>query len=173
MGKRIKEALHGYEIEEVLLSFFLFIMLIICTLQVIYRYVLQSSLSWSEECARYIFVWIVWVAAAYATKRMRHLRITFLKEIAPPDKQWIFDLFSLIMMLLFAVIFGITSVQVTLRVAQTGQLSPAMLLPMWIPYLSVPFGGVFMTIFGVELFLKTLEQHLQVRKGTLQKAGEV
>ena len=34
MGKRIKEALHGYEIEEVLLSFFLFIMLIICTLQV-------------------------------------------------------------------------------------------------------------------------------------------
>ena len=159
MGKRIKEALHGYEIEEVLLSFFLFIMLIICTLQVIYRYVLQSSLSWSEECARYIFVWIVWVAAAYATKRMRHLRITFLKEVAPSNKQWIFDLFSLIMMLLFAIIFGSAAVQVTLRVAQTGQLSPAMLLPMWLPYLSVPVGIILLGFRSIQNILHILKEH--------------
>ena len=160
MGKRIKDALHGYEIEEILLSFFLFVMLIICTLQVFYRYVLEQSLSWSEECARYIFVWIVWVAAAYATKRMRHLRITFLKEVAPAGKQWIFDLFSLIMMLVFAVIFGFTAVQVTLRVAETGQLSPAMLLPMWIPYMSVPVGVILLGFRSVQNIWHLLREHL-------------
>ena len=90
---------------------------------------------------------------------MRHLRITFLKEIAPPDKQWIFDLFSLIMMLLFAVIFGITSVQVTLRVAQTGQLSPAMLLPMWIPYLSVPVGVILLGFRSAQNIFHILKEH--------------
>ena len=73
MMKRLRTEQSGVEIEEVLLSILLLIMLVVCTMQVIWRYVLEDALSWSEELARYIFAWLVWVAAAYATKKMRHL----------------------------------------------------------------------------------------------------
>ncbi|MGI6028483.1 MAG: TRAP transporter small permease [Candidatus Heteroscillospira sp.] len=168
MFKRLKEQFHGYEIEEILLSFMLMAMLIICTMQVIWRYVLESSLSWSEECARYIFVWMVWIAAAYATKRMRHLRITCFKELAPADKQWIFDLFALIMMAIFAAIFSINATQMVIKVQQTGQLSPAMRVPMWIPYLSVPVGITLLGVRAVQNIYFIIKEHL--RPG--EKEGE-
>ena len=162
--KRIKEQFRGYELEEILLSILLMTMLIICTMQVIWRYVLESSLSWSEECARYIFVWMVWVAAAYATKRMRHLRITALQEMMPKEKQWIFDLFSLIMMTIFAVVFSYNATQVVLKVYQTGQLSPAMRLPMWIPYLSVPVGITLLGFRSIQNIYYLLKEHLNIGK---------
>ena len=130
----------SFEIEEVLLSSMLLVMLIVCTMQVIWRYVIQMSLSWSEELARYIFVWLVWLAAAYATKKMRHLRISFLKEIVSRRFQWLFDMFSLCMMVVFAAVMCVISVQMMQMIVATGQKSPAMYLPMWIPYLAVPVG---------------------------------
>lgn len=78
--KRLKETIGGAEIEEVLLSLMLLAMLVICTMQVIWRYVLESALSWSEELARYIFVWLVWVAAAYATKKCAIFALPFCKN---------------------------------------------------------------------------------------------
>lgn len=156
--KRLKEILSGAEIEEILLGFMLLTMLVICTMQVIWRYVLESALSWSEELARYIFVWLVWVAAAYATKKMRHLRITFLQERCPQDKQWIFDLFALAAMIVFAVIFGIYAVKVVYIIFRTGQRSPAMQMPMWIAYLSVPVGIILLGFRAVENVVLLLKE---------------
>jgi TRAP-type C4-dicarboxylate transport system, small permease component len=132
----------SFEIEEVLLSIMLLSMLVICSMQVIWRYVIQMSLSWSEELARYIFVWLVWLAAAYATKKMRHLRISFLKEAAPQKYQWVFDMVSLCAMVVFAVIMSVIAVDMMGMIVETGQMSPAMGLPMWIPYMAVPVGMV-------------------------------
>ena len=36
------------------------VMTLLIFVQVIMRYVLQSSLSWSEELARYLFVWMAY-----------------------------------------------------------------------------------------------------------------
>lgn len=135
-----KKNLPSFEIEEVLLSTMLLVMLVICTMQVVWRYVLQMSLSWSEELARYIFVWLVWLAAAYATKKMRHLRISFLKEITPKKHQWFFDLISLCMMVVFSAVMCVIAVEMMELIVETGQMSPAMGMPMWIPYLAVPVG---------------------------------
>jgi len=160
--KQFKKWLSEQELEAILLSIMLLVMLVVCTMQVIWRYVLQNALSWSEELARYIFAWLVWIAAAYATKKMRHLRISFLKEACPEKMQWVFDLFSLVMMVVFAVIFGITAVRVVWMVYQTGQNSPAMRMPMWIPYLSVPVGVLligFRAFQNIVYLLRDLRGH--------------
>jgi len=142
MENGMKRKRPSFEIEEVLLSIMLLSMLVICSMQVIWRYVIQMSLSWSEELARYIFVWLVWLAAAYATKKMRHLRISFLKEAAPQKYQWVFDLVSLCVMVVFAVIMSVIAVDMMEMIVETGQRSPAMGLPMWIPYMAVPVGMI-------------------------------
>ena len=57
-------------IEEKLEEYFLVIsmiaMVVIIFLQVVMRYVFNNSLTWSEEIARYIFLWQIWIGVSYA-----------------------------------------------------------------------------------------------------------
>lgn len=46
-------------------------------LQVVMRYVVGSSLSWSEELTLWSFIWFIWVGIAYAFKERRHVKVTF------------------------------------------------------------------------------------------------
>ena len=166
--KKLKEEFAGVELEEILLSIMLSIMLVVLTLQVFCRYVLQSSLSWSEELSRYIFAWLVWVSAAYATKKMRHLRITAFKDSLPKEKQWVLDLLALVVMVIFAVIYGITAVRVVVKVAGMNQLSPAMRIPMWIPYLSVPVGIILLGYRAAQNAFYMIKEHFGNKGGTKQ-----
>ena len=43
--------------EEIISSMSLAAMVVIISVQVFQRYVLQYSLDWSEELARYLFIW--------------------------------------------------------------------------------------------------------------------
>ena len=47
----------------------MFLMSIIIFVQVVMRYVFHSSLTWSEEMARYLFVWLVYFSVAYTAKK--------------------------------------------------------------------------------------------------------
>ena len=49
------------------------IMLFIIFLQVIFRYVLHHSLTFSEELARYLFVWTVFLGSAVVAKDNGHI----------------------------------------------------------------------------------------------------
>lgn len=57
--------LDGIEkIEKLFLAVTVAIMIIVITYQVILRYVFSASNAWSEELARYLFIYDVMVAAA-------------------------------------------------------------------------------------------------------------
>lgn len=49
--------------------------LLVALLQVFCRYVLNSSLSWPEEMARFAFVWFVFLGTSLITRRARHITI--------------------------------------------------------------------------------------------------
>ena len=40
--------------------------IVVTFVQVVFRYGLDSSLSWSEELARYLFVWVIFIGASVA-----------------------------------------------------------------------------------------------------------
>lgn len=68
--------LDGIEkIEKLFLAVTVAIMIIVITYQVILRYVFSASNAWSEELARYLFIYDVMVAAAIATRRNSHLQV--------------------------------------------------------------------------------------------------
>ena len=46
------------------------------TLQVFMRFVLSSSLAWTEELSRYTFIWSIYMGAVLAVKHSQHVRIT-------------------------------------------------------------------------------------------------
>ena len=66
MLKKIDEHL-----EDILLVTLLSLMSLIIFVQVIMRYLMRNSLSWSEELARYLFIWSIYLAVSYAAKERK------------------------------------------------------------------------------------------------------
>ena len=61
--------------EEYFCVWTMAIMTILVFIQVVMRYVFSNSLSWSEELARFIFLWLSWIGASYAVKERSHFRV--------------------------------------------------------------------------------------------------
>lgn len=131
--------------EEYILIGTLIATVSIIFLQVVMRYVFQNSLSWSEELARYIFLWQAWIATAYAVKKSKHIRVDIIKKYIPKDKQNILELLVLIVWVMFTILFTYESGKLTMAVFSSQQTSPAMRIPMGIPYASVPVGCFLMS----------------------------
>ena len=117
--------------------------------QVIWRYALDDPLQWSEEVARYCFVWVTVLGAATLLRVSDgHPRIDTLWHLAGRHVRRALDLFSraMVMVCSAAIAFG------GLRMMQLNweQRSPSLEVPMaWI-YLSMlvaPLLGVFWTFW--------------------------
>ena len=59
-------------------------MAVVVFLQVIFRYVLNLPLFWTEELARYCLVWASLLGSAVAVKRGQHIAVTIFMERLPP-----------------------------------------------------------------------------------------
>ncbi len=53
-------------------------------LQVASRFVFKIPIEWSEELARFIFIWFCWLGSSYATLSFHHIRITAHLSALPP-----------------------------------------------------------------------------------------
>ena len=60
------------------------VMVTVTLAQVIFRYVIAAPLPWSEELARYCFVWIVFLGGAIGLSRGIHLGVDLFVNMLPP-----------------------------------------------------------------------------------------
>lgn len=127
-------------IEEVFLVILMVVAVILVSAQIITRFVTKTPLPWSEELARYIFLWLTWVGAAFATKERKHITIDVVTERLPQlGKRACLVLSTLVWIGFLIFLIGI-SIILTQSVYQGGQTATGSGLPMWIPYLSIPVG---------------------------------
>jgi TRAP-type C4-dicarboxylate transport system permease small subunit len=56
--------------------------ILICT-QVVCRYLLSYSISWSEEMSRYAFIWATFLGAAAVAGRGEHYEVRILDDVVP------------------------------------------------------------------------------------------
>ncbi len=64
-------------------GFLLFLLVVVGFLQVVGRYTMLVFMPWTEEIARLLFVWIVWLGAAAGLLRGGHIRFDFLMNRLP------------------------------------------------------------------------------------------
>jgi TRAP-type C4-dicarboxylate transport system permease small subunit len=131
---------------------FLTCMVFILGAQIFYRYVLNNSISWSEEISRYLFLWIVFLGSAVAFRQGQHIRVTtFIDFMTDRSRKIILCLtyFIIIFFLVFLLKYGFT---LTLNNYTRGHVSPAMQCPMWLIYAAVPFGAFSILMVTLEKF---------------------
>lgn len=133
-------------LEEFFLLPSLTIMVVVVFAQVVARYIFGTSIAWSEELARYLFVCSTWIGVSYSAKRGTHLRITFVRDMLKGNKYKILELFVVLVWIVFALFMINQGITLTQTIAQFGQRSAAMQAPMWIFYATVPIGLGLMVI---------------------------
>ncbi len=136
--------------EEYLLVYSLVFTVFLIFFQIIMRYVFHSSLSWSEELARYVFLWQIWLGASYAVKQQRHLRIEAFKNMLPKKAQKYAEMATLLIWFGFSIFLAYKGSELVLILVKRGQVSPAMRIPMAYAYASVPVGCSLMAIRLIE-----------------------
>ena len=62
---------------EVVLCVVLVAIVVVTFSQVLFRYVFRTSLDWSEELARFLFLWLAALSSAYAFKTKSHFALRF------------------------------------------------------------------------------------------------
>lgn len=131
-------------LEEYFCVWTLAIMTLVVFVQVVMRYVFANSLSWSEELARFIFLWLSWVGASYAVRERSHFRVEMLMDLFKgASRVW---LEYLVLLIWFAFSFFLTwyGTKLVLFIHGAGQVSAAMRIPMTWPYAAVPAGCALM-----------------------------
>jgi TRAP-type C4-dicarboxylate transport system permease small subunit len=126
------------------LAFIIALMTIIIFWQVIARYVVGSSLAWSEELSRFLMILMILIGSSLALRDNQLISVEILPEILRGKaKKWLIILVHSISTFFYIIlmIYG-------LKVAQSfsNQIAPGTGISMFFIYLSLPIGGLLLLL---------------------------
>jgi TRAP-type C4-dicarboxylate transport system permease small subunit len=92
------------------------ILIIACVLQVFTRFVLNSSLSWTEELARYTFIWSNMLGAVLCTKNKSNAKVTVITDNISESKQIVLSRICDVISIIIGIIIAIYGARVAMAV---------------------------------------------------------
>lgn len=139
-----------YAIEKYLAMAGMISLVALVTIQVIARYVLQVATPWTEELARYAFLWTTYLGCAMCFSKKKHVIIDLIDEVGkktqdPKKFAYYLEKLTMIVSMIFLAYFLYKFVGgYFVKIAKMGRTSTAVNLPMVIPYSSVIAGCALM-----------------------------
>ncbi|OLO27877.1 TRAP transporter small permease protein [Alkalihalophilus pseudofirmus] len=146
-------------IESFILIVLSILTVVVVFIQVFMRYVLGSSLVWSEELARYAFIWMIYIGVSYGVKRQAHIKVDAFALIFKRTGKLVLALCANVAFLLFAILLTYYSFEVVSQVTRT---SPAMSIPMQWVY-AAPMVGLFLT--SIRIIQQMIKQITAFKSG--------
>ncbi len=136
-----------------------FVILVVCVVwQVFSRFILGTPSTVTDELARFMFMWIGLIGAAYTLGMRRHLAIDLLTGSLTGTKKLASDYFITLAIAVFAgVVMFYGGGQLVLKTLANGQVSPALRVPMGAVYAAIPFSGAVMVFYCFEFFVGLLK----------------
>jgi len=89
----------------------LYVTVVVIFVQVICRYVLQVALPWTEEFARFAFIWLIFLANAMAERQKEHFRVSYFVEQAPRRVRYVLWVFGELLIFTFFIWLFMDSLQ--------------------------------------------------------------
>jgi TRAP-type C4-dicarboxylate transport system permease small subunit len=149
---------------EIITIAMVLVMTVLVIMQVLLRYVFSSSLSWTEEIARYLMIWVSFLAAGLALRKGLHIGVeALIIRLDARKRRWV-SLFSKAAIFAFLVVLTVGGFRLAWFVRN--QSSPALFLSMSWAYGAAAAGGLFMAI---QMFHSLLMEFTSVNPGDHQK----
>ncbi|MGN8644919.1 TRAP transporter small permease [Gracilibacillus sp. HCP3S3_G5_1] len=157
-------------IEESFAVVSMIIASILIFVQVILRYLFNFSLIWSEEAARFLIIWLVLIGSSIAVREKGHATVDALVAFLPPAGKKFFSIFANLAGIIFCLILIWAGSKMVSSVVELGNVTPALGIPMAIPYLSVPVGGGLMLFRFLQMLVIDVKRSYSDEEG---QSGEV
>ena len=122
----------------------LFVLIVSAFVQVVGRYIFNSSPTWTEELARYAFVWFGCLGAAVALDQNLHASISIFMDMLPARLQHLLKVLLLALVLAISILLVVTGLQLTKATVATP--SPAMRISMAWVNSAIIFCGLGMAV---------------------------
>lgn len=143
-----KKLIYGYDkLEEYVLCASLVVTTLIIFSQIIMRSVFNSSLTWSEELTRYIFIWQIWLGVSVAQKEKQHIKVELLFTFIKNEKfKDVIDIIATLILIAFNVFLVINGSKVVGQMIARHNVSGAMRMPMYFVYLALPVSSAILCL---------------------------
>lgn len=130
--------------REVVVMALMAVLVVVVVASVLFRYVLLSPLSWSEEVGRYLMIWVGFLAASIAVQQGMHVGIDFVVQwVRPGTAAWLRRLARGLTALFLLIV---TTYGFVLVINLWDQWSPVLQFRMTWPYLAIPVGSLLMLL---------------------------
>ena len=128
------------------------VMTVTVALQILFRYVFNIPLGWSEEMARFAFVWVSFFGASALMRIQEHINVTVFIDRFSPRVRALAVLLANLCALICVFFFLVGGIDLTRN--EWRQLAPAMQIPMGWVYVVIPLSAALMAIW---VALQTIE----------------
>jgi TRAP-type C4-dicarboxylate transport system permease small subunit len=115
--------------------------------QVGFRYFLGDPLTWSDELARYLFVWCAFLGWIIAARRRSHLAIGSLPERASPRARALLALLAAAAALAFAAVLTFYGTRIALRNVDVD--TTTLFFTMGVVYAIVPLAAIAVGLHAI------------------------
>ena len=155
MNYVIKTIDHMKKAVGIILALMLAIMSVLIIVQVFTRFVIDYPLHWTEELARYLMIYSVFLGAALALRKSRLISIEVIAQSVNKSKQRILRIIVMLFSIVFLIILLVQGIQI-LGVVKL-QSSAGLGISMAVPYASIPIGAALMIINAIAVIFETLK----------------
>lgn len=125
-------------------------------MQVVFRYVFKSPLTWSEELARFLFIWMAFIASYVGARQGKHIGVEVLQNVLPSIAGALLKCLANLICTVFFFVVAYFTMDAWPKLMT--QISPALGFPMAFVYLGMLLGSVFMGIWYFVLAVKALKK---------------
>jgi TRAP-type C4-dicarboxylate transport system permease small subunit len=125
---------------------------LIVLLQIFMRFFLNSPLIWSEEFARYLFMWVSLIGWIFATRSGAHIRISIIADNLSPSVRKVLDIVNFILTVVFSAIlfyYGFIMLQKNIDVPTI-----TLFFTYAVVYAAVPFSSILIIFYSVIRLIK-------------------
>lgn len=140
-----------FEIMKVLLIIILVSMVAILMAHIFFRYVLNNSLTWSEELLKIMLVWFGMMSVAVLAARREHVAIVVFKEHMPKKVQNFLSKLTQLIIVGICVLMVVIGVQYCMKAGF--RLTPALRIPYTWAYAAIPVSFLPVMLFELRNFI--------------------
>ena len=145
--------------EESLCSLMLGYIAISLNFEVFNRYILNSPSAYTDEVARTLMIFIVFLGVPWAVKLNRHVIIDLLPEDVAPGVRLIFQLASKTLFILFCLLFSHSAFRAAEFHHMLDSMTEGLRLPLWLLLGILPFSFCLTVIRLIQSMMACIREY--------------
>jgi len=142
--------------EKFVLVVAFIIMVLASFVQVVNRNIVHAGISWLEELSRYCMVYMALLAAEVGLRDGTQISLTTVTDHMNVSLRKIVFIVGKLVLIAFAVVTFVSSFSLLSVQIASGQITPGLRIPMFVPFLAIPISFAIIILVQVGILIKMI-----------------